>query len=74
MKFIKPFKLSHSINFSSPQLLKVVISFKVSKHTKEKRGASLLPGPRYKGLRIALSVEPSNAESPTNDAYSKPIL
>jgi len=42
-------------------------------HTKEKRGASLLPGPRYKGLRIALSVEPSNAESPTNDAYINPI-
>ena len=34
-------------------------------HTHEKRGASSVPGPRSKGSRIALLVEPSNAESPT---------
>ena len=35
-----------------------------STYTK-KRGASPVPGPRSKGSRIALLVEPSNAESPT---------
>ena len=34
-------------------------------HTHEKRGASSVPGPRFEGSRIALSVKPSNAESPT---------
>ena len=35
------------------------------RHTHKKRGASSVPGPRCKGSRIALIVEPSNAESPT---------
>lgn len=34
-------------------------------HTYKKRGASSVPGPRSKGSRTALLVEPSNAESPT---------
>jgi len=36
----------------------------VAIHNK-KRGASPVPGPRFEGLRITLSVKPSNAESPT---------
>ena len=31
-----------------------------------------VPGPRYKGLRIALSIEPSNAESPTMEYIITP--
>ena len=42
-----------------------VYSFKFVEHTHEKRGASSVPGPRFEGLRITLSVQPSNAESPT---------
>ena len=41
-----------------------VNSFKLVTY-KQKRGASSVPGPRCKGSRIALIVEPSNAESPT---------
>ena len=34
-------------------------------HKYKKRGASSVLGPRFEGLRITLSVKPSNAENPT---------
>ena len=37
----------------------------------EKRGAGLVLGPRFEGLRITLCIEPSNARKPHEDVYGK---
>lgn len=50
----------------APRIVSCLISFCFSAYTQKKeRGASLMLVPRCVGLRIALSVETSNAESPT---------
>lgn len=45
----------------------------VAKMTKKERGASPDARSTYLGLRIALLVETSNAESPTYDVYNNPM-
>ena len=57
--------LSLNLHSSSIGLTPKTIGLVAFKHIHKKRGASSVPGPRFEGLRITLSVEPSNAESPT---------
>ena len=53
-------------------------NFRFVRYIYKKCGASSVPGPRCKGLRITLIVQPSNAKSPTliciqlYTAYVKP--